>query len=192
MSHIILVDQDGPLADWESEFLRRWKYLYPELPYVELHKRKNFHAAQDYEELVESQPEKQLMRLRAENIYHAKGFYENLPVVDGAVPALNELVELGYDIRVCTSPLTEYRNCVLEKYEWIERHFGREFTRRIVMCKDKTIIRGDFLIDDHPGLYRANDQTPAWTQIIFDAPYNRLVSERRRLRTWSEWRAVLV
>src|SRR5580658_3981472 len=117
MPQIILIDQDGPLADWESAFLTRWKSLYPDLPCVEWNERKNFRAAQDYESLVEDPAEKKAMRSRAESIYLAKGFYENLPVVDGAVKALNELLE-RCDLRICTSPLTEFRNCVLEKYEW--------------------------------------------------------------------------
>ncbi|HEX7730098.1 MAG TPA: hypothetical protein VF392_13780 [Terracidiphilus sp.] len=190
-SFIVLVDQDGPLADWESEFLRRWKSLFPELPCVELSNRMSFHAAQDYEDLVETPAEKTRMRSRAESIYHAKGFYENLPVIEGAVVALNEMLQAGYDVRICTSPLTAFRNCVLEKYEWIERYFGSEFTRRTILSKDKTIVRGDLLIDDNPDLHQIHSRPPAWAQIVFDAPYNRQVRDRQRLGSWKEWSAVV-
>jgi 5'-nucleotidase len=80
------------------------------------------------------------MRSRAESIYHARGFYENLPVVDGAVAALNEMLQQGHDV---TSPLTVFRNCVLEKYEWIQKYFGSEFTERTIVCKDKTTVLGE-------------------------------------------------
>ena len=73
-------------------------------------------AAQDYEDLGKTPQEKALMRSRAESIYHARGFYEDLPVVDGAVAALNEMLEQGLDVKICTSPLTVFGNCVLEKY----------------------------------------------------------------------------
>jgi len=39
---------------------------------------------------------------------------------------------------------------VLEKYHWVEKYFERDFTKRLVLTKDKTIIHGDFLIDDKP------------------------------------------
>jgi 5'-nucleotidase len=187
----ILIDQDGPLADWESEFLRRWKCQYPELPCVELDNRRKFRAVQDYEDLGKTPEEKALMRSRAESIYHERGFYENLPVVDGAVAALNEMLQQGHDVKICTSPLSVFRNCVLEKYEWIQKYFGTEFTERTILCKDKTTVLGDLLIDDNPDLCQISRRPPVWAQILFDAPYNRDVNDRARIRFWEEWPAVI-
>jgi 5'-nucleotidase len=133
----ILIDQDGPLANWELELLKRWKETYPNSPCVELRDRKDFYAARDYQDLVGTEAEKEEMRRKVQSIYLAKGFIKDLPVVDGAIDAVRRMLELGYDVRICTSPLTLYRNCVLEKFE-----FGFEFTKKIIMCKEKRLCVG--------------------------------------------------
>ena len=188
---VVLIDQDGPLANWEYEFLRRWRYLYPQLPFVDLDRRRNFHAVNDYEDLAETPVERRAMRLRVEGIYCAAGFYENLPVVEGAVEAVMEMLEHGYDIRICTSPMKNYRNCVLEKYEWIDRHFGPDLTRRTILTRDKAIIHGDVLIDDSPAPSQIGNRTPAWEHVVYDAPYNRQVDGRRRIKNWRDWQPIL-
>jgi len=188
---IILIDQDGPLADWESEFLKRWKETYPNSPCVEPPDRRNFYAGQDYQDLMQTEAEKQEIRRKVQAIYLAGGFIRNLPVVEGAIDAVRGMLGAGLDVRICTSPLTVYRNCVLEKYEWVEAHFGYEFTKKIIMCKEKAIVRGDFLIDDRPDIVSENGTPPTWEHVLFDAPYNRHVTDKRRLTRWSDWPRVL-
>jgi 5'-nucleotidase len=111
----------------------------------------------------------------------------DLPPITGATEALRALLEQGHDVRICTSPLNQYRNCVPEKYEWIERHLGPEFVTRMIVSKDKTIVYGDVLVDDNPsvkGLCLAK-----WQHVIFDQPYNRHVDGARM--TQANWREVL-
>jgi hypothetical protein len=47
----VLVDQDGPLADWESQLLKEWRRRHPEWPFIELDNRRKPRAWQDYAEL---------------------------------------------------------------------------------------------------------------------------------------------
>ena len=44
---IVLVDQDGPLADWESALLRRWRELFPKLPSIGIFDRLRFPEKHD-------------------------------------------------------------------------------------------------------------------------------------------------
>jgi 5'-nucleotidase len=92
------------------------------------------------------------------------------------------------DVRICSSPLSQFENCVAEKYLWVERHLGREATNRLILTKDKTLVHGDLLIDDKPAIEGA--MKPRWKHILFDAPYNREVADRPRI-TWKNWRSVL-
>lgn len=69
-----------------------------------------------------------------------KRFYESLSPIVGAIDALKQMVKEGWDVRFCTSPLKEYENCVVEKYRWIERYFGFEWTRRIIVTKDNILF----------------------------------------------------
>ena len=178
MKEILLIDMDGVLADFETGFERMWRQRYPELPSVPLEDRKNFYTEKDY-------PEE--LRPLAKSISRLKGFYRNLPPIQGGIDALVELSEI-YDVRICTSPHTDYENCVLEKYQWVDEHFGREWIRKIILTKDKTFVMGKYLIDDKPAI--TGSQTPVWEQIIYDQPYNRHRTDLKRIN-WQNWMEVL-
>ncbi|MBI4855070.1 MAG: 5'-3'-deoxyribonucleotidase [Acidobacteria bacterium] len=176
---LILIDQDGPLADFEQGFLNIWQKLFPQETFIPLEERKTFYMRQQYPtHLIE----------KVDSVYSAPGFFRNLEPTKGAIEAIKSLTAQGHDIRICTSPLSHYENCVLEKFEWVEKYFGRDFTKRIILTKDKTMVRGDLLIDDKPevkGVF-----TPTWEHILFDYPYNKHVAEKRRLN-WDNWQKII-
>ena len=60
---------------------------------------------------------------------------------------------MGHEVFICTAPLTNYENSVLEKYKWVEKNFGHEWIKKIILTKDKTLIKGDILIDDNPEIF---------------------------------------
>jgi len=98
--------------------------------------------------------------------------------------------ESGLTVKIVTSPLTRYENCVEEKHRWVEQHLGRDWVKQIILTKDKTYIRGDILIDDNPEI--TGDLEPVWEHIIFDRSVNRHITNKRRLTSWSDWRTVLL
>lgn len=176
---IILLDQDDVLADYNGGFLKLWRARYPNEFYVPLYQRKSFDATFDYPANL-----KDKMR----SIYLAPGFVRGLPPMDGAIRAVRYLVSCGHDVRICTAPLTKYENCVLEKYQWVEIHLGREFTRKLILTKDKTLVRSDLLIDDKPEILGAVD--PTWEHVLFEQSYNRQVVGKRRIN-WYNYRSIL-
>lgn len=176
---LILVDQDGVLADFEVGFLANWRAAYPEAPFVPVEQRTMFRLSQQY-------PDEWRERLRA--VHGARGFFRSLAPVPGAVDALREMRAAGHDVFICTSPLTSYEHCVLEKHEWVEQHLGRDWVRQIILTKDKTLVVGDVLIDDNPEV--TGLRTPDWTHVRFHAPYNAQLPGPR-LDRWADWRAVL-
>jgi 5'-nucleotidase len=176
---IVLIDQDGPLAKFEEGFLRIWSAKHPDEVAIPLCERTQFYIKDDYPDSIKT---------KVSSIYEEPGFIANLDIVDGAKEAVLEMLAADIDVRFCTAPLSNYENCVGEKYIWIEKHFGRELTNRVIFSKDKTLIHGDFLIDDRPtveGICK-----PEWKHIIFDAPYNKL-QPGKRLHQWQDWRAVI-
>lgn len=175
---VILVDQDGVLAYFELGFLRNWRMQFPNEPFIPLEQRRTFYPRDQYpKELKE----------KVESIYFASGFFLNLPPVPGAIEAMKTMVAVGHDVRICTSPLGKFENCVLEKYLWIEKYLGKDFTKGIILSKDKTLIKGRFLIDDKPVI--ENAENAEWEHVVFEAPYNREV-EKKRIN-WSNYREIL-
>jgi 5'-nucleotidase len=176
---LILIDQDGVLADFETGFHTAWHaggHAYPALP---IDDRRSFYVRDDYPAHL---------RKTVEAIYMAPGFYRALPAITGAVDAVIELLKMGHDVRICTSPLNHYRHCLPEKYEWVDHHLGPEFVKRLIVTKDKTVVHGDVLVDDKPEV--TGTQKPDWCHVVYDQPYNRHVNGARM--SWANWQEVLL
>jgi 5'-nucleotidase len=176
---LLLIDQDNVLADFS-------RVIYTEMC-ARGHRDLAVPPAKQSTYPIEGHyPPELFGELKA--IYTAEGFFRSLPPIDGAVQAVKEMVAEGIDVRICTHPIQAYRNCVGEKYEWVERHLGAAFTTRMILTRDKTVIAGDALIDDNPDI--SGSCAPSWQHIVFDQPYNRAVAGPR-LRSWANWRSVI-
>jgi len=176
---VILIDLDGPIADFEKGFLNKWRKKFPNKFFMRFEERKNFYIRDDY-------PQK--LRKEVDKIYCGKKFILNLPVVKNGKEAVIEMLSMGHDVLFCSSPLSNYKNCVKEKYQWIEKNFGFNFTKKLILTKDKTLVKGDYLIDDKPEI--GGIKKPEWEHLIFDAPYNREIKNKKRIN-WLNWKDVL-
>jgi len=163
---------DGVLVDWDAGFAKAWGGRSPI-------------TRSDYA-MEKCVPPERADEARA--VFHAEGFFENLPPMDGAVESVKRMAAMGYHVLFCTSPVLTSGACPSEKFAWVRKHFGPGWVSRIVMTSDKTVVRGDVLIDDKPKIVGC--QTPAWTQLLFDAPYNCHI-DGPRLSRWAEWEAQL-
>jgi 5'-nucleotidase len=176
---IVLLDQDGVLADFERGFVEAWRRRHSDLPWIEAEARRRFHLTEDY-------PVEHHARVAA--VYGSRGFFRHLAPIPGAIEGVREMLAEGLDVRICTKSIEAYEHCVVEKYQWVEEHLGREFTRRMILTSDKTLVRGDWLVDDNPLIEGAH--VPAWRHAVFDAPYNRHLTDAVRV-TWANWRRIL-
>ena len=85
------------------------------------------------------------------------GFFAALPLIPGAKKGLEALLSNpGLDIYIASKPVAECGHCAKEKYEWIAQHFP-ELVKKIFLACDKTLLRGDYLIDDDLGLGLSNE-----------------------------------
>lgn len=177
----ILFDMDGVLVNFEQGFLDEWRRAHPDLPYISLEARNTFYPGDQY-------PEEH--RDLVYEIIDRPYFYGSLPPIAGGREALESLLGLGHDVRICTSPsLSNYTGCVFGKFAWIHRYLGREWLHRLILTKDKTVVAGNVLVDDKPVI--SGVAKPAWEHVLYDQPYNRNIAERRRI-TWNNWREILL
>jgi 5'-nucleotidase len=180
---VVLVDQDGVLADFEQGVLDAFRARYPGAPFIELTDRRGFYVREQY-------PAEWANSIN--QIVRGEGFYRGLAVIAGGPAALEEMLGEGHDVFLCTAPMASSRWSVQEKLAWIEQHLGQSWLRRTILTPDKTLVgdrlRPCVLIDDRPRITGA--ATPPWTHVLFDAPYNR-GEPGPRLSSWADWRAVL-
>ena len=177
----VLVDLDGVVADIDTAFNLAWAISYPDRPIVPFGSRKSAKIPDDY-------PRE--FRKDIYNVLAQKGFVQNMPEVPGATGALDEMLSKGWEVFICSSPLRDYSFNVAEKFSWIEQHLGDGWPRRVIVAKDKTMVRGDYLIDNSPRV--TGIMKPEWEHVIFDRPYNCSPEITNRRITWTSWEACLV
>jgi 5'-nucleotidase len=176
---IILVDMDDTTFEMEKIFLERYKNKYPDLPFIPFEERRTFKLTDQYPKELHA---------AVRSIYHAPGFYADLPPIPGAIEALQELAE-QHDVFLCSRPLRNYAHCLAEKYACIEKHLGKDWMDRTILTRDKTLIRGDVLIDDNPSI--AGLVVPSWEHVLFTRPWNQYETSKRRIENWEEWKDAL-
>lgn len=171
----ILVDLDGVVVDWTYQFNTDLAEKFPDLVFEEMREFSTpAHLSQEHQDAINA-------------VKYAAGFYRHMPPIDGAIEGLQVLVDSGYDVWFCSSPEIFNESCESDKKNWIMEHLGEFWARRLILSRDKTLVRGDLLIDDRPDVHGVAD--PEWTHVLFDQPYNDHVpaSERLRMHGWADW-----
>jgi len=78
------------------------------------------------------------------------GFFENLAPIEGGLETVKHLKKSNnYEPYILTAPSERNPLSYTEKRLWIEKHLGFDFVERLIICSDKSLLRGDILIDDH-------------------------------------------
>ena len=179
---IVLIDLDGPLANLESKFLEIWRKRFPEEFFVPVEKRGTLYLSEEYPESLKE---------KTELVTNETGFFINLPPVPGSVNAVKNMVSDGFSVFICTAGIYKNDSCLNEKKLWIEKYLGIDLARTAIFTRDKTIIKGDYLIDDRSNITGA--VVPEWEHIIFDQPHNRNIKDKPRIKIdWSNWQEIVM
>lgn len=170
---IVLIDMDGVLADFDGATIAHLQSPGVNIP---TRPRKNFYYRDDYDDRD---------HINTINTLHtSQYFFRNLPLVEGALEGWRRVEELGYQPRICSSPLHSNEWCVEEKLAWIEQHFGEAVMRDAIIDSNKELYDGIALIDDRPIL--KNTAQATWQHIVFDTSYNQDTPTTLRLQGWDD------
>lgn len=175
----ILVDMDGVLCDWDQRFRAGTAHIAHLLP-ADYYTRPSFDLFADLSDEVAAEV------LAAMN---EPGFYAELQPIDGAVEALHTMIDLGIHVAIVTSPWLTNPTCAQDKVEWLNREAGAGWGERIVITKDKTLVRGSILIDDKPSV--KGQLAPDWEHVFYTQRYNSHLPGRR-LDLWAGWQGTIL
>jgi 5'(3')-deoxyribonucleotidase len=125
----------------------------------------------------------------------ADDFFSVLDVMPESQRVLERL-QSRYNIFIATAAM-EVPSSFTPKFNWLARHFPFIPTSHIVFCGDKSILRGDYLIDDNPRqlkrfMGRDPEEKSQHTRegdspregILFTSPANANVTGFRRVNNW--------
>ena len=78
------------------------------------------------------------------------GFFTALAPKEGAIEAVSALLASDrYDPYILTAPSVKNPLCYTEKRVWVGDHLGTEMVERLIICRNKSLLKGDYLIDDN-------------------------------------------
>ena len=78
------------------------------------------------------------------------GFFTKLPPLTGAIEAVHALLASAhYEPYILTAPSIYNPLCYTEKRVWVENHLGLEMVNRLIISPNKSLLKGDYLIDDN-------------------------------------------
>lgn len=177
---VILVDMDGVIADWGRAYNASLDEFGEDAANIPRHEQ------QTSFNLNTGRTDREKAIIGA--VMVEPGFYSRLEPIPGAKQALKGMHKAGHDVRLVTSPWVSNPTCASDKLNWVAEHYGSHWASRVVITTDKTLVRGDFLIDDKPEI--TGSQAPSWEHVLFDQPYNQDVP-RRRIVDWAQWAEVL-
>jgi 5'-nucleotidase len=163
----IAVDMDGVLADTESHFIQYYE--------------KESGAIVDRKTLL-GIPENLGFpdKTAVQRYVRTPGFFRTLPLIKGGVAAIKKLME-HFDVYIVSAAM-EFPLSLFEKKQWLEEHFPFISWKNIVFCGDKSIIKTDYMIDDH----LKNLDHFSGIPLLFTASHNVLVNQHKRLNNWEE------
>ena len=111
---------------------------------------------------------------------HREDFFDDLEVFPNSQQVMEELYK-KYDIYIVSAAM-EYPYSLKPKHDWLARHFPFIHWKRIVLCGDKSIIKTNYLIDDHP----YNLETFTGHPFLYSALHNYGENRFDRLNNWNE------
>ena len=165
----IIIDMDDVLADASARILE----MFNELNGTSVDK--DFFNDRDFYEFINSNGHKSYRPQLFE-----PGFFRNLSIMPDAQEVVKELSE-KHKVYI-VSAATEFPNSLREKYDWMAEHFPFISWKNFMLCGDKSIVKGDVMIDDH----EKNLKTFEGETLLYDAMHNKLLTGYQRVNNWQE------
>lgn len=164
----ILVDMDGPLVQFEKQFLKMCDFYGYVMHGGDVNVANPCAEHRFAADCIDDKVQRDAAYARVA----AAGWFESLPAVEGAVEGLNALAAHHgvADVFLCTKPMERNPTCRDDKAEWVRHHLGDEWVRKLIISPDKGMVRGDILLDDAPKpewIERAE-----WVPVIYPERWN--------------------
>ncbi len=136
---IIALDCDGVLADWhEHAFYILNKLLSSNYSVNDL-------KEWDIDELLEDSSVSKNKFWEAINTSNMVAELNPYPKALEGVAKLQEIA----DIYVCTSPMINYPNWIIQRNKWLSKHFDIN-PKKVIHTSAKYLVSANIFVDDHP------------------------------------------
>lgn len=166
----ILVDVDSTVAQTLPEWVRMYN--------------QDYYDVLDYRLIDDWEMTKFVSKECGVKIYNylsSPRLYDNVQPFDGALDVIRWIRRAGHRVVYVSAGVEG----ALAKFKWLERE-GFEpgnYAQDFVSVYDKSLIKGDLLIDDRD---KNIQEFGSMSSILMDMPYNRNFSWHYRAETWQD------
>ncbi len=163
----ILIDMDDVIADAIERFLEWYerdfgiRYTKDDLKGTKLH----MIVPEEHRKIVKEYP-------------HREDFFKDLPVMENSREVVEELHN-RFEVYIASAAM-EFPYSLPHKNKWLDEHFPFIHWKRRIFCGDKSVLKGDILIDDHDFNLSVFDGRA----IMFSSPHNLKDTKYERLDNW--------
>lgn len=163
----LLIDMDDVLADAVQRF-NEWyerdfgvRYTEADLQGTKLH----LIVPEEHRKIVKEYP-------------HHPDFFKDLPVIANSRKVVEELHN-RFEVYIASAAM-EFPYSLPHKVKWLDEHFPFIHWKRRIFCGDKSVLKGDVLIDDHD----FNLSVFHGRAIMFTSSHNAKETKYERLNSW--------
>lgn len=164
----IAIDMDDVIADTIEKFVELYK------------KNHDFdlrNLLTDGMEIREALPAR--LKATLPRYINAKGFFRDIKVIKDSQDVVKALTG-RYDVYIVSAAM-EFKNSLIDKYDWLEDHFPFIPWTNIIFCGHK-IVKTDVIIDD-----RIRNFTDfQGRKLLYSSPHNMLLTGHERVGSWNE------
>lgn len=111
---------------------------------------------------------------------YRENFFRTMDVNEGCREVMEQL-NRKHEVFVVSAAM-EFPQSLPEKLSWLQEHFPFLAWRQFVFCGSKSVVHGDYMIDDLP----RNLESFSGEKFLFTAPHNLHFNHYRRLNNWKE------
>ncbi|MBL7857172.1 MAG: 5'(3')-deoxyribonucleotidase [Cyclobacteriaceae bacterium] len=164
----LIVDMDDVMADATGQFIDYYEREFGiRVDRESLNHQDEGHGFPDHQHIIKQFP-------------HRPSFFRTMKRHENSYEVMREL-NARYDLFIVSAAM-EFPRSLSEKLEWLQEHFSFLTWKQIVFCGSKTVVHGDYMIDDMPyNLEKFNGE-----KFIFTAPHNLHHNHFTRLNNWNE------
>lgn len=156
----ILIDIDGVLAETHQLWLDKINERYNRNHTIDECNNWSFHIPLNLDESIYK-------------YWDEPGHFEFAPLVDGAQEGLEKL---WFNHNCYIVGAASYQtDAIVQKWRWLNKHFPFIKKEQVVFAKDKSVVHGDYLIDDsieNAIRFVNRENVPDRKVLLFDRPWN--------------------
>jgi 5'(3')-deoxyribonucleotidase len=119
--------------------------------------------------------ELEMQGIKGQSLFKHPSAYKDLEPIEGAIDAWHALQD-KYETYILSTPPWSNPDAWAEKRMWVQQYLGDSAKKKLILCHNKGLVIGDYLIDDRIAngvadfkgehIHFGNEKFPGWKETL--------------------------